>query len=78
MIIVVRALLRVERVLHRDHRQLDQVGRRALHRRVDRLALGAGAARAVAAVDLGQVDAAAEQRLDIAAFARRDALVSSM
>jgi hypothetical protein len=31
--------------LHRDHRQLDQVGRGALHRRVDRGALGAGAAR---------------------------------
>ena len=28
---------RVEHVLHRDHRELDQVGRRALHRRVDRL-----------------------------------------
>ena len=38
------ALLAVDRLLHRNHRQLDQVGRRALHRRIDRLALG-GAAR---------------------------------
>jgi hypothetical protein len=60
----------VQHRLHRDHRQLDQVGRRALHRRVDGLALGAGLARAVAAVDLGQVDAPAEQRLDIAGLGR--------
>jgi hypothetical protein len=37
--------------LHGDHRQLDEVGRRALHGRVDGLALGAGAARAVAAAN---------------------------
>jgi hypothetical protein len=40
-----RALLVVERLLHRDHRELDQVRRGALHRRVDRLALGRGATR---------------------------------
>jgi hypothetical protein len=46
MIILV-ALLAVQHVLHLAHRQLDQVGRRALHGRVDGLALGAAAARAV-------------------------------
>ena len=35
----------VEPVLHRDHRELDEVGRGALHRRVDRRALGGLAAR---------------------------------
>ena len=36
----------VDPLLHRDHRELDQVGGGALHRRVDRGALGAGAPRA--------------------------------
>ena len=35
-----------------DHRALDDVGRRALHRRVDRRALGAGAQALVARVDV--------------------------
>jgi hypothetical protein len=39
------AALIVQRLLHGDHRQLDEVGRRALHRRVDGLALGAGCLR---------------------------------
>lgn len=38
----------------------------ALHGRVDGGALGAGAARAVGAVDLGQDQAPAEHRLDVA------------
>jgi hypothetical protein len=41
------ALLALQHLLHPDHRQLDQVGRRALHGRVDRLPFGAAAARAV-------------------------------
>ena len=34
-------------VMHRDHRQLDDVGRRALHRRIDRGTFGSLPARAV-------------------------------
>jgi hypothetical protein len=41
------ALLRVQYVLDLHHRQLDQVGGRALHGRVDRLALGAATPRPV-------------------------------
>jgi hypothetical protein len=44
-----REALAVEVLLHRDHRELDEVGRGALHRRVDRRALGAGAPRPLAA-----------------------------
>ncbi len=56
-----------EPVLHGDHRQLDQVSRRALHRRIDCGPFGPGAARAVRRIDLGQPQAAAEHRFDIAA-----------
>jgi hypothetical protein len=59
--------------LHGDHRQLDQVGRRALHGRVDGLALGAGGA-AVAAVDLGQQ----RRRPNTSRHSPWPALVSSM
>ncbi len=52
-------------VRHADHRAADDVGGRALDRGVDRLALGGGGVRA-AGVDLRGVDAAAEQRLDVA------------
>jgi hypothetical protein len=55
-----------EPVLHGDHRQLDQVGGGALHRRVDRGAFGALAAAAVAGADLRQPQAAAEHGFDIA------------
>ena len=49
--------------MHGDHRQLDQVGRGALHRRIDGGALRGRAARAVGRVDLGQPEPAAEHRL---------------
>ena len=53
-----------------DHRALDDVGGGALHRRVDRGALGAGAQALVAGVDVLQVQAAAEHGFDIALLAR--------
>ena len=53
-------------VLHFDHREFDQICRRALHRRVDRGAFRTLAAHAVAAVDLRQPQATAEHGLDIA------------
>ena len=59
----------VEPVLHGDHRQLDQVGGGALHRRVDRRALGALAAHRLAGADLRQPQAAAEDGLDVAVLA---------
>ncbi|MNV77631.1 hypothetical protein D3C71_1710720 [compost metagenome] len=40
-------LVRVQFLLHRHHGQLDEVGRRALHGRVDGSALSPGAAGAV-------------------------------
>jgi hypothetical protein len=77
MIILVARLFEVQRVLHRHHAELDQVRRRALHGGVDGRALGAGAARAVGAVDFGQVQAAAEHGFHIA-LALAWARVSSM
>jgi hypothetical protein len=38
-------LLRIQRLLHGVQAELDQVGGRTLHRRVDGSALGAGAGR---------------------------------
>src|SRR3546814_13385750 len=52
------------------HRALDDVGRRALHRRVDRRALGPGALALGALLDVLQVQAAAEHGFDVAALAR--------
>ena len=43
-----REPLALEPVLHRDHRELDEIGGGALHRRVDRRALGACAPRPAA------------------------------
>src|SRR5579859_646077 len=55
--------------MYGDHCQLDQVGRRALHRRVDRGTLRTLAARRIARLDLGQIKPAPEDRLDIAEVA---------
>ncbi len=52
--------------VHGDHGALDDVRRGALHRRVDRGALGALAHGAVLRIDLRQVQPPTEQRLDIA------------
>jgi hypothetical protein len=52
------------------HRALDDVRRGALHRRVDRGALGAGALRGIARADLRQVQPAAEHGLDVTLLAR--------
>ena len=61
---------RADPVAHGDHRELDEIGRRALHRRIDRRALGAGAARSAAGVDVGQPQPPSEHRFDIAVLAR--------
>ena len=62
-----RALaLRVQRLLHRHHAHLDEVGGGTLHGGVDGGTLGPGAARAVGTVDLGQVEPPAEHRFHIA------------
>ena len=66
-------LLGFQPALHRDHRQLDQIGRRALHRRIDRGAFGAGTARTVRRIDLRQPQAAAEHGLHVAARLGRQA-----
>ena len=63
--------LATQPLVHGDHCELDEVGRRALHRRVDRGALGARAARAAAAVDVGQREPTPEDRLDVALGACR-------
>ena len=60
------ALLFIEDALHLHHAELDQVGRRALHGRVDGGAFGAGAARPVGRVDFGQVEPATKHGADIA------------
>src|SRR5215470_3425182 len=54
---------------HARHRALDDIRRRALQRRVDRLALREGAARMVRILDPRDRAAPAEDRLDIAALA---------
>lgn len=53
-----------------DHRELDDIGCRALYRRVHRHALGEHALVEVAALDGGQLAAAAEHRRDIARLVR--------
>jgi hypothetical protein len=58
--------LGVEPALHDDHRRLDQIGRRSLHRRVDRCAFGALATAGLAGADFGQPQATAENGFDIA------------
>ena len=60
---------RLERRRHLDHRPLDDVGGRALQRRVDGRALGEAALGVVLVVDAGKVAAAAENGLDIAVAA---------
>src|SRR5947207_11103876 len=59
-----------ECTMHAQHRELDEVRGRALDRRVDGGALRERALGAVAAPELRQVAAAAEQRRDPAARAR--------
>ena len=56
----------IQPVLHGDHGFFDQVGRRALHGGVDGGAFGRFFARAVAAVDIRQIQAAAKHGLHIA------------
>src|SRR6185437_15340106 len=56
--------------VHREHRALDDVRRRALHRRIDRAALGVLLQLAVARADVGQEQTSAEHRLDVAFAAR--------
>ena len=53
-----------------DHGALDDVRGRALHRRVDRGALGALPQGRVARSDVVQIEAPSEHRFDIAALAR--------
>src|SRR5262245_20750068 len=60
----------IEPGLDGDHRELDEVRGRALHRRVDRGALGGLAAHGCAAAELGEPQAAAEYGLDVAGLAR--------
>ena len=54
------ALLSIQDVLDLDHTELDEIGRRTLHRCVDGGALGTGAALAVGGLDLRQVQAPSE------------------
>ena len=61
-----RQLLAPQPAVHLDHRALDDVGGRALHRGVDRAALGVLSQLAVARPDLRQVQPAAEHGLDVA------------
>ncbi len=67
------APLGLDRPLQRNHRQLDQIGSRTLHRRVDRLTFSAAFARTAATGDFGQVDSAPEHGFDITLGARRGA-----
>ena len=46
--------LMIEPRLQRNHRELDEIGGRTLHRRVDRSALGRLPSRAAARVDVRQ------------------------
>ncbi len=64
------AFFGLDPVLHPDHRELDEVGGRALHGRIDCGALGRLAALRSAAADLRQPEPAAEHRFDVAAIAR--------
>src|SRR6266480_914323 len=59
-----------QETLNCNHRKLDQVGGGALHRRVDRGALGRLAAHRAAALHLRQPEAPAEHRFDVALRAR--------
>jgi hypothetical protein len=63
MIISARAAVAASR--HATHRALDDVGRGALHRRVDRGALGAGALRLIARGGSRQVQASPEHGFDV-------------
>ena len=53
-----------------QHRQLDQIGGRSLHRRIDRCTLGVLTPRLVARIDVLRVQAPAKHSLDEALFAR--------
>ena len=64
-----------QRLRHADHGALDDVGGRALQRRVDRLAFAEGAFGAVGRLDLRQPDFPAEDRLDIAMLAAEGAVL---
>ena len=71
-------LVLVEQVLDRDHGELDEVRGGALHRRIDRRALGGLAAAPGAPLfQLGEPEAPAEHGLDVA-DSRALARVSSM
>ena len=65
-----RELGPLERLRHADHRAPDDVGRRALDRRVDRGALEEAAHRRVLGVDLRVMHAPPENRLDVAVRVR--------
>src|SRR6185437_4146972 len=56
----------VQPAVDRHHRALDDVGRGALHWRVDRGALGPGALGGVARMDVFEIQPPPEQRFDIA------------
>src|SRR5579864_7971143 len=62
--------LALEMALYGDHRELDEIGGRALHRRVDRGALGACPARAACRANIGQEEPPPEYRFDVALLAR--------
>src|SRR5207237_5486120 len=57
--------LTVEPRLDLDHRELDQIGGRSLHWRVDRRALGCLAARTAAGIDVRKPEPAPKNGLDI-------------
>ena len=61
----------IEPIVDIDHRALDDVGGSALHRRIDGGALGGLAQHAVAGMNIGQVEAATKQGLDIAFLVRQ-------
>src|SRR6185369_17767705 len=61
---------RAQPAIDLDHGALDDVCSRALHRRVDRLALRALSQGCVARGDVVEIEPAAEYRFDIAALAR--------
>src|SRR5262249_39383786 len=70
-----RELVAANPVVHGDHRELDGIRRRPLHWRIDRRALGGGAARAPSGPDVGEPQPTPEHRFDVSAlasgFARR-------
>ena len=70
------ACARVAPGIHGDHGALDDVGRRALHGRVDGAALGVLLQLRVARADVGQIEPPPEHGLDVALRSRACARVS--